>query len=123
MPKKILIVEDNPDILDILEIIFSTDQFEPVTSRRALPVDEVARLAPDLVLLDHWLGDRLGSELCKDLKGYPPTSGIPVVLLSAHINLLKLANDSCADGFIEKPFDIYELYDYVESVVYKCRIA
>lgn len=118
MPKKILIIEDDPDILDVLLLIFSTDRFEPIVSARSLPAGEIVRIAPDVVLLDHWLGNGVGGDLCKEIKGHPSISKTPVIILSAHIDLHLLAVESRADGFFAKPFDIYELYNYVESFAF-----
>lgn len=112
--KKILIIEDDPDVLEILWCIFNNDTFEPTISSNSLSVDLITNLSPDIILLDHRLRDRFGCDVCKEIKACPAISGIPVIILSACMDLPKLANDCYADGFIEKPFDVDELYNYIE---------
>jgi len=121
--KKILIIEDDPGILEILAHIFNTDIFEPLTSSLSLPVDLITCLSPDVILLDHWLGDRLGGDLCKEIKAHPSVSQIQVIMLSAHHDLAEVATNSHADGYMKKPFDIDRLYKYVEGFANGSQVA
>lgn len=121
MQKKLLIIEDDPDILEVLEMVFSTYEFDVVTSSRSLSADMVSSLLPDIVLLDYWLSNGLGSDLCKAIKADPFLSHVPIIMLSAYLQLPEVANDSCADGFVKKPFDIDELYKYVKGVAFAER--
>ena len=72
----------------------------------------VASYNPDLILLDILLSDRLGTEICKELK---ETYSIPILLFSANTAKEKAYEECNADGFIEKPFDIKELVHTVKS--------
>ena len=64
--------------------------------------------SPDLILLDIMLPDGNGIEICKNLRKTESTTGIPVVLMSAHADA-SILQDNCANDFIAKPFDIDDL--------------
>ncbi len=115
MNKKIIVIEDNHDILDMISYILEDEGYEVLPSVNSEPLKEVESHKPDLILLDDWLPDGYGHKLCADLKGNPATSAIPVVLISSVVNLPALAQKSNADGFITKPFDIDHLIEMVKK--------
>lgn len=108
--KRILVVDDDKDILNILKLILQTNGFEVIVTPKgeeALP--KSLSYSPQLVLLDVFLQGSDGRDICNILKRNPLTKNIPVVIFSAHSNredVLKVCN---ADDFISKPFDINEL--------------
>jgi two-component system response regulator VicR len=111
MAKKILVIEDNDDLLEILNIVFQGAGYEVILSKIALDVDYINVLHPDLIFLDVRIvgSSKNGSEVCRALKADDKTKAIPVVLLSAEPDLNVIAMESSADGFISKPFDIDNL--------------
>ena len=106
--KKILVVDDDLDILNIIQHILTSHGFDVQTHATGLNVpDIVMHYHPDLILLDIRLPGKLGTEVCKELKQID--AHLPIILFSAHAKL-GVALDLCdADGFIEKPFDIKNL--------------
>lgn len=115
MPKKILIIEDDPDILDMMAIILRDEGYEVVTALNCGLLDNVASLNPDLILLDNRLYEELGADACRQFKSNPDTVSIPVIIVSANLYLERLSKISLADGFIAKPFDIDELIAVVKK--------
>lgn len=111
MSKKILFIEDDPDIYEILNIIFEEEGYETVGFRTAISPAEIAVIHPDLVLLDvRILGsEKSGAEICSALKTKEEWKRIPVILLSAERNLETIGKLSLADGIIQKPFGLSEL--------------
>ena len=106
MLKKIFILEDDPDHRDIMEIIleeadYNVKSFPDLKSFKGAIVEEV----PDLVVMDLMLPDGNSLEICKELKETPATSHIPILVLTAHTNPLKIMGVKYADEFIAKPFD------------------
>lgn len=112
--KKILIIEDDRDTLDLLGYIAGQAEFEVVLRSDVLPLSEIEQINPDLVLLDHWIGDHYGGELCLKIKQNPATAEVPVIILSALTEIGQIAMDSCADGSISKPFEIEEVEDVLQ---------
>jgi len=121
MPKqKILIVEDAPDIAGLLQIFFSSKNYEAfVAGRGALALDMCRQKMPDLVLLDVMLPDMDGYSICKALRTNMRTSHIPIIFLTAKgekedkIQGFQLG----ADDYMVKPFDIEELHMRVERAL------
>ena len=103
--KKILVVDDDLDISDVVKTILTMHGYEVLTHDRGCDaVDLVKKYDPDLVLLDIHLPDKLGTEICKELK---IISNLPPVLLFSADAKEGDAFAICkADGFIRKPFDI-----------------
>jgi DNA-binding response OmpR family regulator len=105
----VLIIEDDPDILEAIELILSDMNIHVMSAPEALQANEIYALAPDLIILDHWLHKKLGGDLCLTLKTDPHTKKIPIIMMSADLNIANVARYSLADAYLAKPFDINEL--------------
>ncbi len=112
---KIVVIEDNPDILDIMGYILKDEGYEVISSPDAKIVDNLAEVNPDLVLMDELLPGARGSELCLRIKQDEQTKHIPVILVSTIPHLDKLAVKCYADGYLEKPFSIVHLSELINS--------
>jgi DNA-binding response OmpR family regulator len=115
MGKRILAIDDNPAILDVLNEILSFEGYEVVTISDGRKVfDTVEKIHPDLILLDVMLDNLDGREICRALKKNHLFSNIPVIMISATHDLMSFLNQPGApDDFIAKPFDIYYLISKV----------
>jgi two-component system phosphate regulon response regulator PhoB len=118
MEKKVLIIEDDEGTAEILELIVTGLHCEAITSTYALPVKEVEAVTPDLILLDHLLGDQLGGELCLKLKENVRTKNIPIIMVSAHYRVKEVAKQFCADDYIEKPFSIDDMEKMIKKYLH-----
>ena len=120
MPSKVLIVEDDPDIVDILSYNLKQADLK-VTSvpDGSSALAEVKRRLPDLILLDLMLPKVDGLEVCRLLKGEPETKNVPIIMITAkgeevdRIRGLELG----ADDYIIKPFSPREVVLRVRSVL------
>jgi DNA-binding response OmpR family regulator len=115
--KKILIIEDDGDTLEMLGYIAKQTEVEVVLRSDVLPLTEIEQINPDLIILDHWIGTKLGGDLCLEIKQNETTRYIPVILISALNEVRQIAIDSCADGSISKPFDIEEIQETIEAYI------
>jgi len=118
MAKRILVLDDNQDILDIVHETLTYEDFEVKSTSRG---DEVMPLSenfnPDLVILDYRVAGINGGELCKQLKSHPRFKHIPVIIYSAYLNRdSELLAYGC-DAIINKPFDLTELVDTVNQLL------
>ncbi len=110
--KKILVVEDDKDILNIVHHILISHGFDVQTHSTGLNVpDIVMHYHPNLILLDIRLPGKLGTEVCKELKQIH--SNLPIIFFSAHADQGKSFALCDADGFIQKPFDIKNLIETI----------
>ena len=110
---KILVVDDDLDILHVVEYLLTSDGFKVQTHSTGLMVNEVvSHFRPDLILLDVLLPGKLGTEICNEIK---QLFDIPVILFSAHADLVGLFSICKPDAFMEKPFDIKKLMITIRS--------
>ncbi len=107
MTQKILIVEDELDIVELVSFHLKREGFEPVSLQTGLNiVDTVNQHHPSLIILDLMLPGQNGYDCCKALKASPSTQHIPIIMLSAKnedsdiITGLELG----ADDYLPKPF-------------------
>lgn len=117
MSKKILAVDDDSDILDVIRIILEDEGYEVSTLANGKQVFEVLEEnIPDLILLDVMLGGLDGRDICRALKQHDVFKNIPVVMISASHNLNNLLlMPGAPDNFLAKPFDIDRLVEMVRD--------
>jgi CheY-like chemotaxis protein len=112
--KKILLLDDNKDLLLIVQIILKGQGYEVV---QACCVEEALQKIkihqPLLILMDVFIKEQDGRELCSQLKNDPATSHIRIILMSGIET--ENANLQCvgADDFMQKPFDYDDLLERV----------
>jgi DNA-binding response OmpR family regulator len=113
---KILVVDDDTDILTVVEILLKMNHFSVRTISRWEDIhDTINNFSPDLILLDVALGGADGRQICKQLKIADETRHIPVILFSAHYDLLNNIKEYLADGLITKPFETSYLLETIRK--------
>jgi len=118
MVKRILIVEDDLDILEIIEIVLLEDDYEIIKSTTGKDVVKlITNYKPNLILMDIRLGELDGRQICRELKAGGLCINIPIILMSAHAVSTDIKNEVCAADFISKPFDIDDLLARVKRQV------
>jgi DNA-binding response OmpR family regulator len=104
---KILVVDDDKDILVVLDLLLTHNKYEVETIYRWQSInDTINNFSPDLIILDIALGGADGRAICNEIKTKPATKDIPVILFSANTNVEKSFNQYHANDFIAKPFEI-----------------
>ena len=115
-PARILIADDNPQGVELLEAYLAETDYETETAADGEEtLRKVAQWQPDLILLDVLLSGKDGREIVKQLKSQEETKSIPIIMFSAHPSAEKTARDAGADDFVAKPFHI----DFLLAVVAK----
>lgn len=123
MAKKILVVDDNPDIIiavkNGLESI--SNDYEVLGAESGMKCLEMLKTDnPDLVLLDIMMPEMSGWETFDKIKGNQTWGNIPVIFLTARTdNVAKKAGGFLGDDYIEKPFKIDELINRIEQILKK----
>lgn len=118
--KKIIVVEDEADILDLLQFNLSREGFKVTTSRDGEDgLQKIRKEAPDLVILDLMLPSIDGIEVCRRMKADPVCRNIPVIILTAKSEEsdVILGLGVGADDYITKPFSPKELVARVRAVL------
>jgi diguanylate cyclase (GGDEF)-like protein len=118
---QILIIDDNPDMLDTLQRLFSFFQFKVITEVDGKNAVELAeKNKPDIVIVDAHMPGMDGFEICKKLKDGRKTKHIPVMILSTKIvddHIRNLGQDAGADDYVMKPFNSKELVSRVKTIL------
>ena len=106
--KKILVIDDDNSILEVVELILTSRGYEVKTHATGYDVPNIVNTYnPDLVLLDINLPHKKGTEICNELKAI--RNDPPILLFSAHANSKQAYAHCNPDGFIGKPFDMTDL--------------
>jgi DNA-binding response OmpR family regulator len=116
MKKMICIVEDDPDIRDLISYIMLDDHYDVLMCGSVKEFFELLNKAiPDVVVFDIMLPDGSGMDLCREMKVKETTASVPVLLMSAHYRPEEAMQAGCAEAFIAKPFDIDYFKDKVTT--------
>ncbi len=119
-PPTVLVVEDDPVILRLLEVNFELEGFEVLLAHDGEEGIEMARThKPDLIISDIMMPKTSGLELVTALKADSATGTIPIILLSAKAQTgdVKLGMEAGADDYVTKPFEPLELVDRVNALL------
>lgn len=119
MPK-ILVIDDDPDIRDLVDFKLTQGGFEVVTeSDGEAGIATAIAAPPDLVLLDWMMPNVTGIDVCEQLRADARTAGVPIILLTAKAQEAAVERGFAAgaDDYIVKPFSPRELVSRVESLL------
>jgi DNA-binding response OmpR family regulator len=117
--KKVLVIEDELDIVAVVTIILENEGFEVVSFNDGTNYQAKLQTShADLILLDLNLNGFNGKLICEYVKSENDLKHIPVILMSANNNIEIVKEECGADDLIRKPFDINQLIDTVNAYVY-----
>ena len=121
MPNKIMVVDDEPDVVDLVKLVLESDGFEVYTAysgKEAL--EKIGKVVPDLVLLDIMMPQMDGWEVYSRIRANPKTKDIPVAMLTAKsqsIDKMIGLHVVKVDDYITKPFGRSELLERVKRIL------
>ena len=117
-PLKILVIEDDPDILNDLNIALASVGFDVDVLQAGRSILQNRFVRPDLFIIDTQLPDVNGLEICRFLKNSANYHDVPVIVVSADSHVLSQATESGASLFIQKPFVMQEMIDLVYQTLH-----
>ncbi|MFT7130372.1 MAG: phosphate regulon transcriptional regulator PhoB [Gammaproteobacteria bacterium] len=123
---KIVVVEDEPDILEVFSYNLKREGFEVATSLEGSSgLKLIQQNMPDLVLLDLMLPGMDGLDICRHLKGDVKTQNIPIIMVTAkgEESDIVLGLGLGADDYITKPFSPKELIARVKAVLRRVEVS
>jgi DNA-binding response OmpR family regulator len=122
MKTNILIIDDQPDILELMTDVLSMQGFA-ITALLSTTniIKTIWQYNPDIVVLDHLLTGSYGGDLCREIKKHPTTAHLPVVLLSGFPRLKEAFGDYGSDAFVAKPFKLHTLTNIIKSCLERKR--
>jgi len=116
MPKKILIVENNPLMIEVMSYILINNGYEVFATNSGTEVfDHIKTNHPDLIILDAILPGIYGIEICQLIKLNQTTQNLPVIMYSGDDDIDKtIPRIGAPDAILHKPFDINHLIEKVK---------
>jgi excisionase family DNA binding protein len=119
--KKILIVDDDPEILELMVDVLSRDgRFELRTASSGYDAGVLThKFGPDLIILDYMLPDVNGNVVCKTIKSNPDFVNTRIIIVSGVVNRDEIEDllEAGAEDFVQKPFNIAELTQKIADVL------
>jgi two-component system cell cycle response regulator DivK len=114
--KRVLVCDDDKEILQVLDIILTGAGWEVITSENVVEIiAQVEKSNPSVIVMDNWIPDTGGIIATQQIKSDPRFSSIPVVYSTANDNIDQLAEQAGADLSIGKPFDLDEFESIIEK--------
>lgn len=125
MAKRILLVDDEQDILDLLKYNLEAEGYETISASDGLQALELAQSGPDLIILDVMLPGKDGWEVLRQLRQTENTKHIPVIFLTAKGGEIDevVGLELGADDYIVKPISIRKLLARVKTVLRKAAAS
>lgn len=120
MPKKILIIDDEPELVKAVEVRLKTRGYEVEVAHDGLAgIEKTKKVKPDLILLDIIMPKMDGYEVCKKLMADPETEEIPIIIFSAsqQRDLEEKCKEVGVTDFIMKPFETEDLLNMVNKLL------
>jgi len=120
MTKRILIVDDEPNIVVSLEFLMKREGFEvAVAGDGEAALKSVEEKTPDLVLLDIMLPKKNGFEVCQTIRANPAWQGVKIVMLTAKGRDTEVAKGTAlgADAYMTKPFSTKDMIAQVRQML------
>jgi len=124
MSHRNLVVDDEPDILELTRMSLAQEGYEVETAATGYEaLEQLRRRRPDLVVLDLMLPDRPGTEICKAMRSTPELADVPVIMLTARADEVDriVGFELGADDYVTKPFSPRELSLRVKAILRRGR--
>lgn len=116
MNKKIWVIDDDPSILDVIQIILEDSGYKTeIISNFEIIKEKIQEDIPDLILLDVWVSGHNGKEIAEFIRNNKKTKNVPIIIVSALPNLRNVTKKIGADDFLEKPFNLEDLLKVVKK--------
>ncbi|MCC8425618.1 response regulator [Mucilaginibacter sp. UR6-11] len=116
-PKKIMIADDDPGIVDAIEMLLEFEGYRVTTTVDGATVLDMKDELPDLLLLDIWMSGEDGRDICRKLKQTDTIKNIPVIMISASRDIRESAIAAGADDFLSKPFEMNDLLEKIRNFI------
>ncbi len=115
--QRVLVVDDDPTCRALLEAIFETHRYTVTATDSVIGASAlIVQARPSIILLDLALPYRSGASWLAQLKASPATADIPVIILSAHPDVLPRERRGLAQAIVQKPFRTSSLLDTVRML-------
>ena len=117
---EVLVVDDDEDMLIVMQHMLMAEGYIPLISPNAQNAMEIlSHRTPAMILLDLRMIGIDGGDICRQIKSDPYTSSIPVIILSANVNIESIAKECGADACLPKPFSLQKFKEVSHQLISK----
>ena len=113
--KKIYLLDDNAEMIEIAKMVLEKEYIIKGVTDADTITDDLRSFKPDLLLIDHFIGQNNSSDIMAEIRNAIPGFSIPIILFSASHDVAERALAMGAAGYIEKPASIRYIKDYIQS--------
>jgi len=118
MNKKVIIYDDDTDLLEVCSLILGSRNFEVITKDKCTEIlSDLKQHQPHVILMDNWIPDVGGVKATRLVKESKEFHHIPIIFFSANNDVSELAAEAGAEYCLQKPFDITELENIVSNAI------
>lgn len=120
MGERILIIEDNVSLVDMLRMVLERRNYDVITTASGQEgLTLVRKKKPDLIILDIGLPDADGYDICREIKSEPKTREIKILMLTGKgtVEDVEKGFEVAADAYLPKPFDMERLILKIQSLL------
>lgn len=115
--KRVLIVDDVADIVDILKIVLQKEYEVQHCTRAEEILPAIQRFQPHVMLLDNQMGAHKAGDIVAGLRQQIPGFSLPFIIFTGSMDAAAIAEETGAAGYIEKPSDINYIREYIGKVL------
>jgi DNA-binding NtrC family response regulator len=115
--KKIMLIEDDEDIADLVDIILSSKYKVKIHKNGFGIIKVLQQYLPDVILIDNSVGQKTAADIISEIKSSCILPIPPYILFSAHPNIEAITKQIGAVGYLAKPFEIEQLYTCIEKAL------
>ena len=112
---KVLVIDDDVNILEAISFMLEIADYNVITDTGDNIHHKIISKRPHVILLDVLLSGKDGRTVCRELKSTKDLQNIPLILISAHVDVKASAKACGADDYLEKPFDMDLLLEKIEK--------
>ncbi len=113
--KKVMIADDDVGIVELLSLMLKYEGYSVCSTLNGATLLEIDQEFPDLILLDICMPGVDGRDVCRSLKQNELTKNIPIVMISASVDVERSVMEAGANDFLAKPFDMQELLKKIDK--------
>jgi DNA-binding response OmpR family regulator len=115
--RKVLIIENDADIRDIVDYILIAEGFSTLSIPEPETMEHILQFDPHVILIDEFINNKPGHRLCLKIKNTKQLNHIPVIVLSTANDIELIATECHANDYICKPFDVKDMVAKVVKVL------
>jgi two-component system phosphate regulon response regulator PhoB len=117
LKKKVLIIENDQEIRNIVSFILEDAGFSTMSMPEPETLNKVVQFRPHLILIDEFINSKPGHRFCLQIRQIKKLDHVPVIILSTANDIQLIATECKANDYISKPFEVEDLVSKVTQAI------